>query len=806
MILQRYLFFFVSLLFHFNTTFADTYIETSSLLTCMKNSQLTASYFNVIYTPNDTKVVFDISAITTITGKVRASIEVIAYGLTVVTQNVSLCDLGFSTLCPMSAGRIDVDSNYVLSSSYTKEIPSISYFVPDLDAKVKVTVYDEDSDNNTALACVEAILSNGKTVQTRYASWPIAAISGFGLITSGVISVTGHSSTAAHIASNSLSLFVYFQNLAISSMMAVNTVPPIAAAWCQNFQWSMGIIHLKALAKIANWYVQATGGTATSVLANKDILSISVQKKLLKRSGLSTLQYLSDIYEKAQNNGYLLVSPKYKTNNVHVAKRDDSSDALDDSSLYTSNEKNSTELTSKILVLRGIQRVAYLADIEITSLFFTSMAFTILFAFVLVVALAVFKGIVELLIKSNVMNEGKFGEYRLQWRSIIKGSMYRLFLIGLPQVTVLCLWELTERDSVACVVMAIVLLVLVLGILTQAAIKLILIGKESVQLYKNPAYSLYGDPKVLNKYGFLYVQYSAGCYYWVMVSLTYIIIKSLIIGILQGNGKIQAVIVFAVELIYLIALCAIRPYMDKRTNAFNILIHVFNLINSIFFLIFSEIFGAKAAVISISGVVLFVVNAVFSLILLIFTIWTCTKAIVYKNPDAKYTPVNDDRVCFIKPTDGEEKVRGGTELDALGSAALRGHEDVDLTKTLSHQYTPGGTKLGNNVFEDDEYEDKFPSSRLPTGGRNRADSLTNSSVVQPGSMIYQNHGASASSFGVNSNTGGGVSRPMNTHNESGTGYQGMDNYGSRNMYPYDASGSSTNLGNPYGNQGNRGYY
>ncbi|GMM33661.1 hypothetical protein DASC09_009860 [Saccharomycopsis crataegensis] len=100
-----------------------------------------------------------------------------------------------------------------------------------------------------------------------------------------------------------------------------------------------------------------------------------------------------------------------------------------------------------------------------------------------------------------------------------------------------------------------------------------------------------------------------GCYYWVMVSLAYITIKSSIFGILQSNSKIHAIIVFAVKLIYLIALCDLRPYMDKRTNAFNILIHAFNLINSIFFLIFSELFGVKAAVIFISGMVLFVVNA-----------------------------------------------------------------------------------------------------------------------------------------------------------------------------------------------------
>lgn len=853
MIFRKLLFLF-TFIFNLQLASAERYIETSSLLTCMQNSQLTASYFNVVYTPNDTKVYFDVSAISTLSGYIRAHMEVIVYGLTVVEKNLSMCDLGYKNLCPISAGRIDVDSNYEVSSSYTKQIPAIAFTVPDLDAKVKVTVYNNDTTNNTAVACVEALLTNGKTVQTKYASWPIAAISGLGLITSGVISVTGHSNTAAHIASNSLSLFVYFQNLAITSMMAVDRVPPIAAAWCQNFQWSMGIIHLKFLTKIANWYVQATGGTSTSVLSNKKVLSISVQKKLIKRSGYQTLKYLSDLYERAQNNNYLLVTPKYQArhrynpnDHVYIAKRaTTAADTLEDSSLYNTDETNTTALTSKILVLRGIQRVAYLASIEITSLFFTGMVFTIFFAFVLVVCLSIFKAIIELLIRANVIKDVKFSEYRGQWRNIIKGALYRLFLIGLPQIVVLCLWELTERDSVACVVMAIVLLIIVLGILVQASIKLVLIGRESVRLYKNPAYSLYGDTKILNKYGFLYVQYSAGCYYWIAVSLSYIILRSLIIAVLQHAGKVQAVIIFVFELVYFIALCCVRPYMDRRTNIFNILIHLVNLINAVFFLIFSNLFGQKDVVSSISGVVLFVLNAIFSLILLIFTIVTCVMAILYKNPDTKYTPVNDDRVCFIKRADGDEKLRGGTELGELGSTALRGHEDLDLMQTLSHQHANSGTygpSLGkNNGFEDDDYDidDKFPSSRLPTGAgaagagaagagagagmmgtsttggsnRNRSDSLNEGHVVQPGSLIYNNHGS-----GLSSGSLGAVSKPSNVYGDVNTGYKGMSdttgtgtgssntlgpnqysNYGgSSNMYPYDMSGSSTNLAhNPYG--------
>ena len=122
---------------------------------------------------------------------------------------------------------------------------------------------------------VEATLSNGKTVQTKYAGWPIAAVSGLGVITSGVISIIGYSNTAAHIASNSMSLFVYFQSLAVTAMMAVARTPPLAAAW-HKILCGHCVVRVGFVQDIANWYLQATGGTPTDILKSR-YLSISVQ-------------------------------------------------------------------------------------------------------------------------------------------------------------------------------------------------------------------------------------------------------------------------------------------------------------------------------------------------------------------------------------------------------------------------------------------------------------------------------------------------------------------------------------------------
>ena len=164
-----------------------------------------------------------------------------------------------------------------------------------------------------------------------------------------------------------MSLFVYFQSLAVTAMMAVARTPPLAAAWAQNFMWSLGVVRVGFVQDIANWYLQATGGTPTDILKSR-YLSISVQKfvkKFIKRSAMAIAEH----------------SPEFMT---HLTKRinvllDTESIGALDSDLYTTNEK-SGESSGKILVLRGIQRVAYLSNIEITDMFMTSIQF-LLFLF-----------------------------------------------------------------------------------------------------------------------------------------------------------------------------------------------------------------------------------------------------------------------------------------------------------------------------------------------------------------------------------------------------------------------------------------
>ncbi len=240
---------------------------------------------------------------------------------------------------------------------------------------------------------------------------------------------------------------------------------------------------------------------------------------------------------------------------------------------------------------------------------------------------------------------------------------------------VLCLWELTQRDSAAEVILAIVIFISMTATLCWASLKVIRLAKRSVDMHKNPAYMLYSDPKCLNRWGFLYVQYRATAYYFIIPLLAYILLKAVFIAFAQNAPVVQAIALFIIEAMFLIGVSVLRPWMDKKTNIFNISIAAINFLNVILLLFFTQVFGQPGIVTGVMGIIFFILNAVFALILLILVLIASVYAIASKNPDTRYQPMRDDRGSFIKSNS-----QLTAELDALGATA-RGDLKMPYSKT-----------------------------------------------------------------------------------------------------------------------------
>ena len=536
---------------------AERMLYSDSLNPCQANNNFSATQFDVVLTPSNNSLSFSVVGVSTISGNVTIDLVVFAYGLRVYEHNLNPCDSDLTGLCPMNEGQINLPpSNLEIPGDALSQVPGIAYTVPDLDAKVQV--YFNNTDTGTSAACVEAELSNGKTVDQKGVAWTVAVVSGLALVASAITSGLGHSNTAAHVAAMALSLFGYFQAQAFIGMTAVD-LPPIVASWTQNFQWSMGIIQVGFIQNIATWYQRSTGGTPSTLLSSLGTISVEVQKRAAE-----PMVYLMD----RAANGLQRQALQARTNAGGSSGSD----------------------TSNTVTIHGIQRVGFRDGIEVTNIFLTGYIFFVVFVMFVFLGVLIFKLFCELLVKMGKMKGDKFQDFRNGWTTVLKGILFRIVLIGFPQMVVLCFWEFTRNDSSAEMVLAVFTIFTMLAILAWASSKVIRLARRSIAMHKNPAYILYSDPVSLNKWGFLYVQFKATAYYFVVPVLVYILIKGLFVALAQGNGTVQAIALVIIEACFLILVCVMRPYMDKKTNAFNISIAVINFISSIFLLVFTRIF------------------------------------------------------------------------------------------------------------------------------------------------------------------------------------------------------------------------
>jgi len=128
--------------------------------------------------------------------------------------------------------------------------------------------------------------------------------------------------------------------------------------------------------------------------------------------------------------------------------------------------------------------------------------------------------------------------------------MFRLVLIGYTQMSLLCLWELTKRDSIGAVVNAILMFLTMSILLFYASYRVIRLARRSISLHQSAAYILYSDAAQLNRWGFLYVQFRADAYYFILPLLVYAVVKGALIAFMQpiGTGMVSLKLVHKINI------------------------------------------------------------------------------------------------------------------------------------------------------------------------------------------------------------------------------------------------------------------
>lgn len=498
----------------------------------------------------------------------------------------------------------------------------VAYTVPDIDALARITIRAQDT--GKTIACIETRVTNGKTVNQQAVAWVLAVITGLGFLASIVTSLLGHTTIATHVSFRTLIFLGFMQSMAIAGMTAV-TQTPLVQSWTQLFQWTMGLVHADFLTKLCTWFQRATGGTASDLIYST-------------------------------------------TKSVYMAKRAVGSLAK---RAATTTEGGSEQ------TVRGIERVGYRIDIPSSNIFLTG--YVIFYFVALIVTLgAIFLCFVLPAIakKANNSKLDNAAGATAEWKTYMRGTFYRLAALGYPQMCVLCMWELVQRDSPAEIVLAITMWLVMSAVLACAVFKVFQRAQVSRSLKETPAYTLYSDPVCLTKWGFLYVFYKAQ-YFWFLVPMTaYIIIKSFVIAFGQASGTAQAIILLIVELAMMVGTCVFRPYMNKTANSLAITASVLNFLNAISLLIFSGVFNQPDLCTGVVSVLFTLWNAVFTLVLLCFLLTSFYYAVTLKEPTGRYKRLSDNRESFRLSGAGPEN-RMTTELLPL-EKAIKGHSADDF--------------------------------------------------------------------------------------------------------------------------------
>ncbi|KAK8035304.1 calcium spray protein [Apiospora rasikravindrae] len=710
-----------------STKLPSRVLESTSLVTCQENSGFQASKFHVIFNPESGKINVDLIATSSIEGNAVFDVQVSAYGYPIQTLIVNPCDVGFRGLCPMVSGRFgDNPFSVDVPKDALGKIPGIAYTFPDLDAKVRILVNMTSGDRNgQTVACLDARISNGKTVDLIGVKWASAVVAFLALISSAVISGLGYTNAASHVAANAVSLFGYFQAQAMAGLCGM-PLPPIVQAWTQDFQWSMGLVKLTFMQDIFTWYQRSTGGEASRLLDTLRSVSVAVQKKrsLVEEPAAKVMTRAAAMMPRVAQNAARSIT---KRANVATA--------------------------SGSYVVYGIQRAGFQAKIESTNIFMTALImFCVIMAFT-IIAVVAWKGLCEVLFKKS----NKFNDFRNGWKVVLKGILFRITLLGYPLIATFCLWELTQNDSPAEMVLAVAFFLLITASLVWATWTVMRIARRSVALFKNPAYTLFSDLTTLNKWGFLYIQYRASAYYFTFPAMLYTFVKACFIAFGQKSGVAQAVGLLLIEAGALIANSVLRPWMDKTTNSFNIAISFFNFLNAIFLLIFTSVFDQPPLMTGIIGILFWIFNAAFTLVLLLMIIITTGLLLFKNNPDARYQFMADDRTSFMK---SGTNLNTYNELDALAASARAG----------------GGEKpqAGSGLDLDDESYEATQSDRLRHSAHSPSDGgrpSTDARAHQQNGLLHEELGVSPDRGAHNASPAGPGVPKTSSPWQRGAGYE-----------------------------------
>ncbi|KAJ5214811.1 hypothetical protein N7468_010490 [Penicillium chermesinum] len=555
---------------------ADT-LSTSGFQICQSDAPIQVQKLDVSYTRSSKEVVFDVAGTNTKEQKVMATLTVTAYGRQVYSTSFDPCGtkVHVDELCPVPSGNFSAQGKMAVPDDIASQIPSIAFKVPDLDGQAKLVLSTEDNKEN--LACVNAVLSNGKSADVTGVAWVSAGIA------AGALAFTGVSAMAAvggHPGASSSSpgfgdVMGWFHSMATNGMLSVS-YPPIYQSFTKNFAWSTGLISWNGLQDSIDNFRKATGGNLTDD----------------SYTYLGTLKSNSNANASATKRSLDLIS-----RSLNLIPRSDSSDGSSNSEID------------------NIKKIAEELMVPSANIFMTVLLIFAIVVAAVIVGILLFKVILEVWALYGKFPE-KLTSFRNDYWGLMARTITNMILIVYTIWVMYCIYQLKNGDSWAAKLLAGVTLVVFTGVLAFFAWRIIHIARKYKKAEGDTS-SLYENKETWRKYSLFYDNTKTD-FWWLFVPLiVYMLAKGCIIAGAQGHGMAQTIAQLVCESLLLILLLWGRPYARKSTMGINMTIQIVRVLSVVCVLVFIDELGLSQTTKTVTGVVLIVIQSVLTAVLAI---------------------------------------------------------------------------------------------------------------------------------------------------------------------------------------------
>lgn len=572
----------------------DQMLTTTGFTDCGSLPSITIQQLSMTYDNDARTITFDIEGTSTNSQNVTASLDVTAYGINAFTNSFNPCDpkTSVAELCPLPNGQFVARGTQQVPEQYASMIPGIAFSVPDISAQAVMKL--NSLDGGSMVACIQAQVTNGKTMNVPAVSYVAAGIAGVSLVASGLSAAGtamsgGGAASSVGVAGLSPSftdVAGWFQGMAMSGMLSVN-YPPIYRNFAKNFAFSIGLIPWNGLLTSIDDFRAKTGGNLTE-------------------DSVAYLRNLTIALEQGnQTSGSTL---------TRLVRRDDLSGQV-------------TQTIS------GWKNFADSLSVPKSDMFLTALLIVSIVIASIVTGILLIKVILEVWSLYGKFPESLSGFRKHYWRSIAR-TITSLILLLYGVWVLYCIFQFTLGDSWAAKVLAAVSLAIFTGVLMFFGFR-IWSTAHRLKAQHGDAGRLYEDKQNWIKYSMFYEAYRKS-YWWLFIPvIVYTFVKGCLVAAGDGHGMAQTVVSFLVELAMLALLVFTRPYERRSGNMINIFIAVVRVLSVICVFVFVEEFNVQQTTQTVMGVVMIAIQSTLTVALAILVGWNAINASIKMNPHRK---------------------------------------------------------------------------------------------------------------------------------------------------------------------------